>query len=102
MAKLQATDSNSQHYVVGIGASAGGMEALNELFDNLSGSTDLSFVVIQHLSPDYKSLMTELLSKRTMMPVYEAEDGMLIKKNCVYLIPSRKIMTIKHGKLKLV
>lgn len=89
------------NYVVGIGASAGGLEAINELFDNMPGNTGFSFIIIQHLSPDYKSLMVDLLSKHTEMQVFEAEEGMLIKPNSIYLIPSRKTLTLSHGKLKL-
>lgn len=87
--------------VVGVGASAGGLEALESFFRNIKSDCGLSFVVIQHLSPDYKSLMGELLSKYTEMPIYRAEDGMRIKKNCVYLIPPKKNMTIFHNKLYL-
>lgn len=89
------------HYIVAVGASAGGLEAIHELFDNLPQDTACSFILIQHLSPDYKSLMAELLTKHTKMKVWEAEDGMLVRANCVYVIPSRKIMTIRHGKLRL-
>ena len=63
--------------------------------------TNFSFVIIQHLSPDHKSLMAELLSKHTSMRVFEASDGMRVEKNCVYLIPTKKVMTIEHGKLRL-
>ncbi len=87
--------------VVGVGASAGGLEALETFFRNIKADCGLSFVVVQHLSPDYKSLMGELLSKYTDMPIYRAEDGMRVKKNCVYLIPPKKNMTIFHNKLYL-
>ena len=60
--------------IVGIGASAGGMEALHDLFDYLPANTGFSYVVVQHLSPDYKSLMADLLSKHTAMRVREAVD----------------------------
>jgi two-component system, chemotaxis family, CheB/CheR fusion protein len=88
-------------YVVGIGASAGGLEAINELFDNIPQGTNFSFILIQHLSPDFKSLMPELLGKHTTMQVYVAEDNMPIKPNCVYLIPARNYLTIKDGYLHL-
>lgn len=91
----------SDGYVVGIGASAGGLDAINQFFDNVPGNTGYSFVVIQHLSPDYKSLMSELLAKHTSMPVLEAHDEMIVKPNCIYLIPTKKLMTIKDGKLLL-
>ncbi len=87
--------------VVGVGASAGGLEALESFFRNIKSDCGLSFVVIQHLSPDYKSLMGELLAKYTDMPIYRSEDGMRIKKNSVYLIPPKKNMTIFHNKLYL-
>lgn len=93
------TDNNS--YIVGIGASAGGLEAINELFDNIPGDTNMSFVIIQHLSPDYKSLMSELLSKHTAMQVFEGEEDMHVKPNCVYLLPTRKTMTLKDDKIQL-
>jgi two-component system CheB/CheR fusion protein len=88
-------------YVIGIGASAGGLEAINEFFDNIPQDTGFSFVVIQHLSPDYKSLMAELLAKHTAMQVYEAGEGMPLKPNCIYLIPTKKVLTLVNGKLQL-
>jgi two-component system CheB/CheR fusion protein len=93
--------SDTGNYVVGIGASAGGLEAINELFDNMPATTGFSFVIVQHLSPDYKSLMCDLLSKHTDMQVFEAEEDMLLKPDCIYLIPARKTLTIKHNRLKL-
>jgi two-component system CheB/CheR fusion protein len=87
--------------VVAVGASAGGLEALEHLFTNMPSDTGLAFVVIQHLSPDYKSLMVELLSKYTRMNVQRVEDGMKVEPNCVYLIPPKKNMTLFHGKLYL-
>jgi len=88
-------------YFVAIGASAGGLEAINEFFDNVPSDTGFSFIVIQHLSPDYKSLMAELLSKHTTMQVIEAGEDMPLKPNCIYLIPTKKILTLKGGKLQL-
>ena len=88
------------HYVA-IGASAGGLEAIESFFSHMSPESGLGFIVIQHLSPDYKSLMVELLSKKTFMPVHRAEDGMLVLPDNVYLIPPKKNLTIFHGKLLL-
>ncbi|HRC71186.1 MAG TPA: chemotaxis protein CheB [Candidatus Competibacter sp.] len=88
------------HYVA-VGASAGGLEAIELFFSHMPPENDLGFIVIQHLSPDYKSLMVELLSKKTLMPVRRAEDGMLVLPNHVYLIPPKKNLTIFHGKLLL-
>ncbi|MBC8054763.1 MAG: PAS domain S-box protein [Sphingobacteriaceae bacterium] len=91
----------TNHFIVAIGASAGGLEAIHEFFDNMPENSNLSFVVIQHLSPDYKSLLVELVAKHTHMKVFEAEDGMAVHKECVYIIPNKKLMTIKNGKLEL-
>ncbi|MFZ5484101.1 MAG: chemotaxis protein CheB [Pseudomonadota bacterium] len=88
-------------YYVGIGASAGGLEAIESFFKNMPSESGLAFVVIQHLSPDYKSMMAELLSKHTVMPVHRAEDGMRVQANHVYLIPPKKNLSIFHGKLLL-
>lgn len=88
-------------HIIGIGASAGGLEAINDFFEHTPGSTGFSFVVIQHLSPDHKSLMSELLTKHTVMKVHEAEHGMTLKSNEVYLLPSKKFMTLEHDKIVL-
>lgn len=87
--------------VVGIGASAGGLEALQELFTELPATPGAAFVVVQHLSPDYKSLMDELLARYTRMVIHRVEDGMLVEENHIYLIPPGKNMTIFHGRLLL-
>nr|MEE4269664.1 chemotaxis protein CheB [Candidatus Krumholzibacteria bacterium] len=86
---------------VGLGASAGGLEALDQFFDAMPAQSGLAFVVVQHLSPDYKSLMAELLSKHTQMEVVRAEDGMAIASNHVYIIPPRKDIRLFKGKLQL-
>lgn len=88
-------------YVVGIGASAGGLEALEKFFSNAQPDSGMAYVVIQHLSPDYKSLMADLLSRRTELPVLVAQDGMLVEPNHVYLIPPKQSITIFHRKLFL-
>ena len=94
-------DTLPSQYIVGIGASAGGIEAIHDLFENMPANTGFSFVVVQHLSPDHKSLMPDLLSRHTPMQVFEAEDGMLLQPDCVYVLPSKKIMTIQQGRLRL-
>lgn len=93
-------DSNNQ-VVVALGASAGGLEALQEFFKSTPIDTGLAFVVIQHLSPDYKSMMDELLARQTKMKIFIIEDGMHIEPNCVYLIPPRKNLSIFHNQLFL-
>lgn len=98
---LSEDTSRSYDYVVGIGASAGGLEALQKLLTALPSDTGLPFIIVQHLSPDYKSLLSEILSKYTNMPVIQVEDGMEIKGNCVYIIQPGKNMRLSHGKLLL-
>jgi two-component system CheB/CheR fusion protein len=93
--------TSKDFYIVGIGASAGGLEALESFFDNMPASQNLSFVIIQHLSPDYKSLMAELLTKHTTMEIFQVEDGTAIKPGAIYLIPRKNNMTIFKGTLFL-
>jgi two-component system CheB/CheR fusion protein len=88
-------------YIVGIGASAGGLEAIEAFFKSMPVDTGLAFVVVQHLSPDHKSLMVELLSKHTAMPVHRIEEGTRVKANNIYLIPPRSNLTLFHGRLLL-
>jgi two-component system CheB/CheR fusion protein len=88
-------------YVVAVGASAGGLEAIHEFFDHMPVDASFSFVVIQHLSPDYKSLLVELVSKHTHMKVFEAAHNLTLQPHCVYIIPNNKLMTISQNKLKL-
>jgi two-component system, chemotaxis family, CheB/CheR fusion protein len=88
------------HYV-GVGASAGGLKAIEGFFKYMPPKSGLAFIVVQHLSPDYKSLMAELLSKRTEMPVHRAEEGQLVQPDNIYLIPPKKNLRIFHGKLLL-
>ena len=96
----EAAVTPPRHYVA-IGASAGGLEAIESFFTHMPFTSGLAFIVIQHLSPDYKSLMVELLSKKTAMPVQRAEDGMAVLPDHVYLIPPKKNLRIFHGKLLL-
>ena len=88
------------HHIIAIGASAGAMEEINSFFDHtpLDG---VSYVIIQHLSPDFKSRMVELLAKHSKLVVKEAENEMVVKSNEVYLIPNDKFMTIHDGALYL-
>lgn len=91
----------SPRSVVGIGASAGGLEALQTLFSFLPADTGAAFVVIQHLSPDFKSLMDQLLGRCTAMPVHIAQNGEAVQANSVYLIPATKTLTIQNRHLHL-
>jgi two-component system CheB/CheR fusion protein len=88
-------------FVVGIGASAGGLEALERFFEKVPPETGLAFVVIQHLSPDFKSLTDELLARRTPIPIHRVENGMAVQRDAIYLIPPRKDMIVADGRLLL-
>ncbi len=88
-------------FMVGIGASAGGLESLEKLFRNLPSDTGMAFVVLQHLSPGFKSTMYKLLRRDTSMTIHRAEEGMHVSANSVYLLPPRQEMTIVGGRLHL-
>lgn len=87
--------------IVGIGASAGGLDAFSAFFAATPPDSGLSFVLVQHLSPDHKSLLVELLAKTTAMPVIEAEDGMAIRADTVFVIPADATMTIADSRLRV-
>ena len=88
--------------VVGIGASAGGLEAYRSFFSAMPADSGMAFVLIQHLSPDHKSMLAELLGRTTGMDVIEAVDGVEVKPNCVFVIPPDATMTIASKHLKIV
>lgn len=88
-------------FVAVIGASAGGLEAIHDFFDHEGNAKLVSYVVIQHLSPDHKSLLVELVSKHTEMSVIEAGEGMNLKPGHVYIIPNNKLITIHDNRFKL-
>src|SRR5215217_1039279 len=87
--------------IVGIGASAGGLEALEAFFEQVPLDSGMAFVVVQHLSPDFRSLMDEILARRTNLPVHLVEDGVVVEPDRIYLIPAKKEMIISHGRLLL-
>src|SRR5688572_977535 len=98
---LVTTSSFPPTYTVGIGASAGGLDALERFFDQVPRDSGMAFVVVQHLSPAFKSLMDELLRRHTELPIHLVEDGMTVEPNHVYLIPPGKEMIISGGRLLL-
>ena len=100
-ASKPAIENPSKFRVVGIGASAGGLESLEQFFANLPPNPGMAFVVVQHLSPDFRSVMDELLSRHCDMPVQQAEDGIEIEANHVYLLPPKKEMIIRGRRLLL-
>src|SRR6185312_7725619 len=93
---------NSKHpnYIIAIGASAGGMEEINSFFDH-TPCDGVSYVIVQHLSPDFKSRMVELLARHSKLVIQEAENAMEVDANKVYLIPNNKFMTISKDRLYL-
>jgi two-component system CheB/CheR fusion protein len=93
--------AGSNFPVVGIGASAGGLESLERLFQSLPPDTGMAFVVLQHLSPDFKSLMDELLSRRTSMRVRQAAHDLPLEPDVVYLLPPMKEMIVRQRRLLL-
>ena len=88
-------------FVVGIGASAGGLDPLVRFVENLPNNTGMAFVIVQHLSPDFKSLMDELLARHTPLPIHLVEDGMPVEADHIYLIPAKKEMIVSGGRLLL-
>lgn len=88
--------------IVGIGASAGGLEALEKFFNSLSPNTGNCFVVIQHLSPDFKSVMDELLSRQTGLPIRHVENGLVLQANTIYLNPPKTDLRIDNGAFRLI
>ncbi len=87
--------------VIGIGASAGGLESLEQLFDQIPHDSAAAFVIVQHLSPDFKSMMDEILSRRTKLRVRRIEDGMTIEPRTVYLIPPKADLEVDREILHL-
>jgi two-component system CheB/CheR fusion protein len=88
--------------IVGIGASAGGLEALEAFFKQVPKETDLAFVVVQHLDPTHKGAMVELLQRVTELPVLEVKDRTRVQAGRVYVIPPNRDLSILHGVLHLI
>lgn len=88
--------------IVGIGASAGGLEALELFLGKVPPESGMAFVVVQHLDPTYKGILVELLQRVTAMKVIQAKDRTRVQPNCVYVIPPNKDMSILHGILHLL
>jgi two-component system CheB/CheR fusion protein len=92
----------SAFHIVGIGGSAGALEAFEEFFRNMPSDSGMAFVLVSHLDPTHKGVMPELLQRVTPMKVLQVKDGMKIQPNHVYVIPPNKDMAIMHGKLQLL
>ena len=90
--------------IVGIGASAGGLKAFEAFFSGMSADKDpdMAFVLVQHLAPDHTSILCDLIRRYTRMEVFEVEDGMTVRINCVYVIPPGRSMAFLNGSLQLL
>jgi len=101
---LAETRGHASHSfpIVGLGASAGGLEALEQFLGHVPKGCGLSLVVVQHLDPTHKGILVELLQRNTTMPVVQIKDRMKIEPNHVYVIPPNKDLSILHGVLHLL
>lgn len=99
--RLTASQNHEDLLIAAIGASAGGIEAFTELLKNLPADTGMAFVLVQHLDPKHHSMLTELVSKQTSMPVDEVADGIRVQPNHVYVIPPNATMSISNHTLQL-
>ena len=87
--------------IIGLGASAGGLEAFEQFFRNVPPDSGMTFVLVSHLAPDHVSILTEILQRATTMQVIEVQDQMTVAPNSVYVIPPNRDMAIFHGTLQL-
>ncbi len=97
-----ARESNRAFRIIGVGASAGGLEALELFLANVPNDGGMAYVIVQHLDPTHKDIMVELLQRGTAMPVVQVKDRTRVKRNSVYVIPPNKDMSILHGVLHLL
>ena len=102
VAKTSAAKAKNPLCVAGVGASAGGLSALRTLFGAMPQASDIAFVVVQHLTPDHKSYLAELLGQSTPIPVLQAEQGMRVEPDHIYVIPPNTSMSIVQSVLHLV
>jgi chemotaxis response regulator CheB len=97
MKHAAASPASVSFPIVGIGASAGGLEALEHFLSHVPKSSGMAFVIVQHLDPTRKGIMPELLQRTTGMKVIQVKDRTLVEPDCVYVIPPNKDMSILHG-----
>jgi two-component system CheB/CheR fusion protein len=100
--KAPPPPSNVSFPIVGLGASAGGLEALEQFLGNVPAGSGMAFVIVQHLDPTRKGIMPELLQRATGMKVFQVKDRTLVRPECVYVIPPNKDLSILHGILHLL
>src|SRR3970040_2208381 len=94
--------SDNSFYVVGIGSSAGGLEALEKFFGKMTENSGMAFIVVSHLDPHHVSIMPELIQKSTRMKIFQAQDGMKVEPNKVYVAPANRDLAILHGTIQLI
>jgi two-component system, chemotaxis family, CheB/CheR fusion protein len=87
--------------IIGIGASAGGLQALETFFDNMPSENGMAFVLVQHLDPNRESILADLLQRHTAMQVFQVKDGVRVQPNNVYVVPPNRDMALFHGTLIL-
>lgn len=87
--------------IIGIGASAGGLEAFEQFFRHVPPESGMAYILVSHLDPGHASMLTDILQRATKMPVVEVDDQMKVKPNHVYVIPPNREMSIFHGALQL-
>jgi two-component system CheB/CheR fusion protein len=101
LANISRRKEDNAFPIVGIGASAGGLEALELFLKNVPAGSGMAFIIVQHLDPTHKGIMVELLQRSTMMPIVQVKDRMKVEPDHVYVIPPNKDMSILHGLLHL-
>ncbi len=98
---LRETEAN-RYRIVGLGASAGGLDSISQVLSRLPASLPCGVLIVQHLSPDYKSVMAELLQRRTAMQVHEAVDGEQIRPGVAYIAPPGRHLVAEPGSVRLL
>ncbi len=93
---------HNSFYVVGLGASAGGLDALERFFQHMPETSGMAFIVVSHLDPNHVSIMPELIQKSTPMKVFKANDGMKVEPNHIYVAPANRDIAILHGTIQLI
>jgi two-component system CheB/CheR fusion protein len=100
--KVKTSDSDTALFpIVGIGASAGGLEAIELFLENVPENSGMAYIVVQHLDPTHKGMLPELLQRISKMKVFQVKDRMVVRPNCVYVIPPNKTLSIRKGILHL-
>jgi len=96
------SSADNSFYVIGIGSSAGGLDALEKFFGKMPENSGMAFIVVSHLDPNHVSIMPELIQKSTRMKIFQAQDGMKVEPNKVYVAPANRDLAILHGTIQLI